>query len=129
MKMHIEISERTFKRLQERSEPLVDTPESVIIRLLDNYETKTTHSSEYISSRKQEYDLRGLQRELWDLVISQMPLESFTLQDIYAREEPLVKRRPNVKDLRASIREALQKLRNKGYIEFVNNNGKYRRLI
>ena len=38
--MKIELSEQTFRRLQQHSEPLVDTAESVIIKLLDRYETR-----------------------------------------------------------------------------------------
>ncbi|WP_407637112.1 T4SS efffector SepA family protein [Komagataeibacter kakiaceti] len=38
----IELTDRTFSRLQEHAEPLVDTIESVINKILDNYEkTKT----------------------------------------------------------------------------------------
>jgi hypothetical protein len=34
----IEISDSTFERLQELAKPLVDTSDSVIVRLIDNYE-------------------------------------------------------------------------------------------
>ena len=74
------------------------------------------------------HNLRGLQKEVWELVIEPTPMKTFTLRDVYARETPLAKLRPHVKELRASIRGTLEKLRDKGFIEFVDNQGTYRKL-
>lgn len=35
---HIELSESTFKRLQKLAKPLIDTPSTIIDRLIDHYE-------------------------------------------------------------------------------------------
>lgn len=133
--MDIELSDGTFQRLQELAEPLVDTVEDVILRLLDSYggngEMKSRSSTPPIRPRllttPARSELRGFQRELWELVILKMPTEGFSLRDVYARQEPLVELRPHVKEMEASIRGTLEKLRDKGYIEFIDNRGRYRR--
>jgi hypothetical protein len=83
------------------------------------------------SSNSGRYDiseLRGFQKELWELVISKMPTTRFTLRDVYARKQPLVALRPHVKEIDATIRAGLEKLRDRGLIEFVDNQGTYLRL-
>ncbi len=42
----VELSSPTFKRLQSHAVPLVDTIETVIARLLDNYESKASGTSD-----------------------------------------------------------------------------------
>ncbi|MCE5324868.1 MAG: hypothetical protein LLG01_00490 [Planctomycetaceae bacterium] len=137
--MKIEVSAETFERLQRHSEPLVDTAESVIIKLLDSYEARkgakmTIGTERQDDSRSdvptkvaEPHDLRGFQKEVWELVIEPMPTKSFTLRDVYARETSLAKLRPHVKELRASIRGTLEKLRDRGLIEFIDNQGTYRK--
>ena len=134
--MDIQLSERTFQRLQGLAEPLVDTVEDVILRLLGNpggnggVKSPSTrpptrplaHNTPALSA------LRGFQRELWELVILKMPTERFSLRDVYERKQPLVELRPHVKEMEAVIRGTLEKLRDKGYIEFIDNRGHYRRL-
>lgn len=72
--------------------------------------------------------LKGFQKEVWHHVIDKMPFDRFTLRDVYERMTPLAELRPHVKELKASIRAALEKLRDRGLIEFVDNRGTYRRL-
>ena len=132
--MRIEISYSTFRRLQKHAEARVDTLDTVITKLLDHYEKGpgAKWASRAGAGRSEAsypaHDLRGLQKELWELIILQIPTRDFSLGDVKAREVLLKPLRPNVNDLGASIRGTLQKLREKGYIEFVNNRGSYRRL-
>ena len=142
--MHIEVSESTFSRLQANATPLVDTVDAVIVRLLDAYEKKetkviTTHQIEASSKSAAEVpgnvqkmiarmQLKGFLKELWELVIVKMPLDRFTLRDVYERKGPLVELRPHVKEIDASIRAGLEKLRDRELLEFVDNRGTYRRL-
>ena len=67
------------------------------------------------------------EEHLWDLVIAHLPT-NFSLDDVYQRQQDYAARRPHITAVEASIRATLQCLRNSGYIEFVNNNGRYRRL-
>jgi hypothetical protein len=136
--MRIEVSDNTFARLQTRATPLVDTVDDVITRLLDADERKgstmanpvpSTPDVMMLQARVNTHDLRGFLRELWELVISRMPFDRFTLRDVYERKEPLVALRPHVKEIEASIRAGLEKLRDRSMIEFVDNRGTYRRLV
>jgi len=54
--------------------------------------------------------------------------ELFTLEDIYIAEPILQRLYPENKHIKAKIRQQLQVLRDHKYLEFVNNNGTYRRL-
>lgn len=134
--MKIELSNRTFKRLQRHAVPLKDSPEDVIVRLLDAFETtrrvkddKPVPLDEYLPARMRSMPRRvsGFAGELWELVIQPLP-EEFSLADVYRHLDPIRERRPHVKELEASARAALQTLRDAGYIEFLDNRGRYRRL-
>lgn len=59
--------------------------------------------------------------------VEQIPNDVFRLEDVYAFADVLQTKYPNNKTIKASIRQKLQILRDKGYIEFVGN-GKYRKL-
>ncbi len=133
--MVLEVSDTTFKRLQRHAVPLVDSVEDVLVRLLDHFENSyqqkeviMNNSTSRAVLSDQFEPLRGLQRELWELVIMKMPNQRFSLRDVYDRMAPLVKLRPQVQEIEASIRAALEKLRDKGFIEFIDNRGQYRRL-
>lgn len=136
--MELNLSETTFRRLQGLAEPFVDSPEDVILRLIDAYEgnkggrklasATLNQKNTRLDKAPASYELRGFQNELWKLVIGPMPTTRFSLQDVYARKEPLVALRPHVKEIEASIRAGLEKLRDKGFIEFIDNRGQYRRL-
>jgi hypothetical protein len=136
--MRIDISDRTFARLQARAAPLVDSVDDVIVKLLDATEgskaasrvtqTSPSGSVKPAANRADPTSLRGFQKELWDLVISKMPFETFTLRDVYDRKAPLVTLRPNVQEIEASIRGTLERLRDRNFIEFVDNRGNYRKL-
>ncbi len=122
--MKIEISDATFARLQRHAQPLLDTSDSIICRLLDAYEP-TSHPER---PRPTSHDhLTVNERDLWDLVIARLPT-NFSLDDVYQRQQAYAARRPHITAVEASIRATLQCLRDSGYVEFVNNNGRYRRL-
>ncbi|MCH9695193.1 MAG: hypothetical protein K0U72_11855 [Gammaproteobacteria bacterium] len=134
--MKIEISNQTFKRLQQHAVPLKDSPEDVIVKLLSSFETsgrakqeKPILLDEYRpeSMRSIPRRVSGFAGELWELVIKPLP-EEFSLPDVYRHLDPVRERRPHVKELEASARAALQTLRDAGYIEFMDNRGQYRRL-
>jgi hypothetical protein len=134
--MKIEISSQTFKRLQRYAVPLKDTPEEVIMRLLDACEKssggkkqKPISLDEFLPEhmRGRPRRVTGFAGELWDLVIRPLP-EEFSLADVYRHLEPIRKKRPRVQELEASARAALQRLRDAGYIEFLDNQGNYRRI-
>ena len=130
--MKIEISEATFRRLQNHAEPLVDTVEDVIVTLLEHFESTQENSivletigGEQMSDRKLRR-LSGFRKELWELVIQRLPVV-FSLHDVYKHQEPLVQKRPHVREMEASIRAGLQRLRDMGYLEFLER-GEYRRV-
>ncbi len=53
---------------------------------------------------------------------------TFTIEDVYSHESWLARRYPDNRHIRATIRDKLQDLRDEGYLEFVDNQGTYRRL-
>jgi hypothetical protein len=129
--MKIEVSQHNYTRLQRHGRTFEDSPDSVVGRLLDYYEERNgprLEASQVPISPHGVTDLRGFQKELWELVIMPMPNPTFSLTDVYAREKVLEEKRPHVKELRASIRAGLENLRDKGYLQFVDNRGRYRRL-
>ena len=133
--MKVDVSESTFSRLKELAEPLIDSADDVIVKLLEAYEAtnRMKVSPDRAEAGFQQTDrnnrpvLKGFQLELWDLVIDQIPFERFSLSDVYARMQLLEARRPQVQKMRDAIRAALQSLRDKGYIEFLDNRGQYRK--
>ncbi|MEA3255445.1 MAG: hypothetical protein U9Q22_06385 [Candidatus Altiarchaeota archaeon] len=56
--------------------------------------------------------------------IKQLNNETFTLQELYTYEEYLQENHPNNKNIKPKIRQQLQFLRNKRYLEFLGN-GRY----
>lgn len=48
----------------------------------------------------------------------------FSLQDVYAREEPLIRLFPSNRHIRPKVRQQLQLLRDQGYLHFLGN-GRY----
>lgn len=59
--------------------------------------------------------------------INLIPIDVFELQDIYIFEEILSRKHPNNNNIRAKIRQQLQFLRDKGYVEFMSR-GLYKKL-
>lgn len=55
--------------------------------------------------------------------------ERFNIEDVYAYEDRLAREFPNNRNIRASIRDTLQKLRKFGDIEFIDYEGTYLRLF
>jgi hypothetical protein len=54
--------------------------------------------------------------------------ETFTLDQVYALAPMLAKKHPGNLNVKAKLRQALQHLRDSGTVQFVNNNGSYKRL-
>ena len=59
-------------------------------------------------------------------VVQKLP-PTFGLHDVYEHQQPLVERRPHVQEMEATIRNAMQRLRDMGYVEFLAR-GEYRRI-
>lgn len=59
--------------------------------------------------------------------VNQIPHNPFELADVYAFDDILSKVHPNNHHVHAKIRQELQFLRNKGFLEFLGK-GKYRKL-
>ena len=133
--VRIDVSEQTFKRLQRHAVPLKDTPEDVIMKLIDAYEgkksrtaTKTISLDEFLPEEmRTKRRVTGFANELWELVITKLPKE-FLLADVYRHMDTIRRKRPHVRELEASARAALQTLRDAGYIEFLDNRGQYRKV-
>ena len=62
--------------------------------------------------------------ELMDISVG----STFTLQDIYKAEEVLKRIYPKNSLIRSKIRQQLQVMRDHGKLEFVNDNGIYKRI-
>lgn len=60
--------------------------------------------------------------------VNKIKSETFTLQEIYSYADFLKEKHFENKNIEAKIRQQLQFLRNKGFIEFLGR-GKYRKLI
>jgi hypothetical protein len=136
--MQIEIGSETFQRLQKLARPLIDRPDDVITRLLNSYQGSAI-DSEIESGELAEASfpiqavpahparfLKGLQRELWELVIKKIHRSIFTLTDVYQGLQPIRELRPDVIELEASVRGALERLRDKEFVDFIDNRGTYR---
>jgi len=134
--MRIEVSDQTFKRLQALAKPLIDTVEDVMVKLLDFYaadkeangpQRQPVEAPQGVASRPRAREsLNGFKQELWELVVQKLP-STFSLHDVYKHMEPLVKLRPHVQKMEATIRNAMQRLRDMGYVEFLDR-GEYRRI-
>ena len=57
-----------------------------------------------------------------------VPNEEFQLSDVYSFEEVLSIKHPKNNNIQAKIRQQLQFLRDKGYIEFLGH-GRYRKIL
>lgn len=62
------------------------------------------------------------------LCINQIPDDIFKLSDMYYFEDMLSVKHPDNRNIKPKIRQQLQFLRDKGFIEFLGN-GKYRKLL
>ena len=141
--MRVEVSDQTFKRLQVLAEPLIDTVEDVMVKLLDFYITHTEANAPPrapleaagdpnsvravpIARPQTREALYGFRKELWELVVQKLN-PTFSLHDVYEHMDPLVELRPHVQEMKATIRNAMQRLRDMGYVEFLDR-GEYRRI-
>ncbi|MDO4543403.1 MAG: DpnI domain-containing protein [Clostridia bacterium] len=74
---------------------------------------------------KRDINARGWLMDILNCV-NQMKTEVFSLADIYAFEEQLFEKHSQNHNIRPKIRQQLQYLRDKGFIEFLDN-GKYKK--
>ena len=60
--------------------------------------------------------------------VNKIPTQFFKLEDIYSFERELHNKHPENNNIKPKIRQQLQLLRDKGFIEFLGN-GEYRKII
>ena len=60
--------------------------------------------------------------------INKIPLHIFSLEDMYSFELELQNKHPEIHNVKPKIRQQLQLLRDKGFIEFLGK-GMYRKLV
>lgn len=75
---------------------------------------------------KEKENLKGWTLEIMKC-IDKIETEEFSLKDVCKFEYYLTTKYPNNKHIKDKIRQQLQYLRDKGYLTYVNNNGKYRK--
>lgn len=84
------------------------------------------------TARAQSLDVNDIASRGWLLdtlnCVNMIPSDEFELMDVYYFEAVLAKKHPDNNNVRPKIRQQLQLLRDKGYIEFLGN-GKYRKRI
>jgi type II restriction enzyme len=72
----------------------------------------------------------GWDEELADLIRQNWPIDGiFTLDDVYAHEAHFEALYPDNHFVREKLRQTLQRLRDQGDLEFVDDHGLYRRLL
>ncbi len=79
------------------------------------------------SLEKNNIELRGWLMDILSC-INRIPDSEFNLRDIYFFEKMLSFKYPNNNNIKAKIRQQLQFLRDKGYVEFLGR-GKYRKIL
>ena len=84
----------------------------------------------YLQTKKLQTENINLRGWLLDVLncINKIKSETFTLQEIYSYADFLKEKHFENKNIEAKIRQQLQFLRDKGFIEFIGR-GKYRKLI
>ena len=60
--------------------------------------------------------------------MNRLPQSEFALDDIYSFEDALKQKHPQNKNVKPKIRQQLQMLRDKGFVEFLGN-GQYRKIV
>lgn len=84
------------------------------------------HISKAAMLRTNNINARGWLMDILNC-INQIPFSEFSLDEVYKFEDILIEKYPDNYNIRPKIRQQLQVLRDKGYIEFVDR-GKYRKL-
>lgn len=107
-------------------------PEQGRISIISNGIISDTHSvinKVNISNKLETKDLnsRGWIMDILNY-INKIPTQFFKLEDMYSFERELQYKHPENHNVKPKIRQQLQLLRDKGFIEFLGN-GKYRKII
>jgi hypothetical protein len=72
---------------------------------------------------------RTWRSEVWGLIEKRFAVgQQFSLQDVYGWEEHLSEKYPNNRHIRETCRDVLQQFRELDLIEFVDDEGTYRRI-
>ncbi|MDY0278006.1 MAG: phospholipase D-like domain-containing protein [Acholeplasma sp.] len=71
--------------------------------------------------------LKGWNLLVFETIYNSIETETFVLEDVYKHEDYFKLSYPNNFNIKAKIRQTIQDLRNFGYIEFVDDNGTYKK--
>ncbi len=109
---------------------LGDLPEEAFLYLIKEGEIKDRKKvreqwEQFHFMKNQSLSFRGWTSDVWKCV-GNLGKKEFTLQEMYEFEKHLQELHPENDHVKDKIRQQLQKLRDEGVIEFVDNNGKYR---
>ena len=111
---------------------LENIPESGIIYLVKNGVEEDPSKVLALYRRTRPLISTDLNKRGWILdvlkCVETIPADSFTLHDVYAFADDLIKKHPGNNHINDKIRQQLQILRDKGFIEFVAR-GKYKKSL
>ena len=93
--------------------------------ILDKKAVLETWKKTLFLRNTQQVELRGWLLDVMHC-IDTLNKQEFTLQDMYAYKDFLGKKHPSNIHIEPKIRQQLQFLRDKGYLTFVDNKGKYK---
>lgn len=107
-------------------------PKQGRIDIISNGEIKDINNVVKKVNESNQLQIKDINSRGWLLdvlnCVNNMTSQIFTLEDIYKYEDELFVKHPHNHNVKAKIRQQLQFLRDKGFIEFLGN-GKYRKII
>lgn len=107
-------------------------PDQGKIKIIENGNVRdvTTVVNSYRKTNSLNNSNIELREWLFDVLncINAIPNDVFTLEEIYAFEDLLKIKHPNNARIKDKIRQQLQYLRDRGFIDFVNNRGLYKKI-
>ena len=89
-------------------------------KVISNYQRTKTLQTKNLESRGWIMDIL--------ICINKLPNDNFTLNQMYAFEKELQIKHPENKFIKDKIRQQLQYLRDKGFIEFISR-GNYKKIL
>lgn len=106
-------------------------PEQGRIKIISNGEIKDINSVVKKVNKSNQLQIRDINSRGWLLdvlnCINDISSQMFTLDEMYKYENELYAKHPRNHNVKPKIRQQLQFLRDKGFIEFLGN-GKYRKI-
>ncbi|MBR5485366.1 MAG: restriction endonuclease [Oscillospiraceae bacterium] len=107
-------------------------PEQGKIRIISNGEVIDANAVIGKVNKSKQFEIKDINSRGWlfDILncVNRIPRQIFTLDEIYFFEKELQTKHPKNNNIKPKIRQQLQLLRDKGFIEFVGN-GKYSKIV